>query len=1515
MSRSKGQKKRQRDTAPSREQKYEMTTNNQPLRLVGGAIPFQIWHQWWQAQRDSFWHFDVGRGGLGAGWPLRGVPIIPDALAPGWAGRNRPGRLVTHPVTNATHFETWDNDGYHDIMALPPLPAQIALQPVNWYRAQELQDLWEAGEVLRANAIFDAEQTAALQSANSVLEPRWRYDGMAVGVDWDMGHQWTTFRYILTNLYIGGITTGADLLAVVRDIMCDLLLLGQSGNMNGFGGVLADPAVDDCITRGSLIMLFFESENMQGGVLKPQIYFMKRALMINDLLDDTSFAGDELLHTLSDIFNAGSDDFKDFQFYRLYVSVSTGMGTLGGGNLSLMPQSLKLLRDGPHYKGRKGYICIQPKEEDGSCGLHAVLSGLSNAATRMKKASKYTSQPIPILCTQLFEFNMKIAKGNASAKKVQANMLLEMATSIGWKKGTPISPDELCVIIKCINTKYKVNFGLLIFDALNPVTKIITSYDLHRAPQEKICIVQWKYEGGGHYDCVYPTNLVTWMLRGVKNRTNLVFCYNRLKLVRNNETSDKGELCQNCNYYESEIGPDKWASEHKNASGLVMAYLACQVCGVRFHGVDCFEKHSIPSHQLGKSACESRNKCTRCGRIHRESYNCSEFFCQICKCKFPVSQKKGHVCFIQNTGPKFRTKIPNVIYSDCEGSRLTGHHTAVCVASSFKIMCETHTNFKKENKKCPTCKNGKMKSFGYFCDSCEGVTKSLECADCLQSHTNIFNGVDCISKYLEWLETLNKVTIVFHNGGRYDMHLIYLELLKKGRYYVKKEAERGTQIIFMTAGLLTEERKERKIEFRFIDSFNFIAASLRSFPTMFNIDVKLSKGRFPYELLNQANWEEYSGRCPDYPLFGVTKMEFENIGKLSKNRAKEVVSILEYIKESHEADEKWNVLEKLTGYTILDVKVLEGGCNDFRYNFWNLTGTDPFHWVTLAAAVAGTYRQEQYMPEDSIQVFGMEAREWQRKGLRGGRCEPFKLYWKAKKGDAELKIYDVNSEYPAAQIYGFAPYGKVAFDKEYKETHDFLKVCRDIKIATGKNFVDILHDPTGKLGNGIIECTVQSAYSPFPILPYKKSDKKSCKNLFMVRDGIWNGYISVLAEAIVHNQVIVVSVRRIQLWVTTSDKLFYNYLSAIYGAKVEASGWEKILGLPASEITEEMKAAFLRESKERGIPVCGDAVADNPGQRSVSKVIANCGWGYLCQKPHATDILYFDNESSEESQTMFTTLLNLDSDTDKRRMTNIPTAIGKYTRVKLTKAPMDITVKEMNGNIAYHVGGCAPAWGLQLLSRNLLALHPSQPVYCDTDSIFYIHDAELIEKGIHKSLETGLFLGEFVDEYPNHRITEFVCIGPKSYFLKCIDRKSGKTEYKGKFKGLPFLSSTYSLLENDEKLASFGMDQMKEILFSAVPTTGEDAQDSITMKFSYRNFFKRFQDMKIREVKETKTIRFTFDKRKVIWPDQEDLDEITEIGTVPFEDDEETLFKMTGEDVKAWWKTIKNKLNLFLNRG
>ncbi len=1400
-----------------------------------------------------------------------------------WA--NQPGHYqfpgTDDDLNRAQGWVSYDDGG-------PPGPGDVgnACVPFSWTRnrtAAEIRPvraLEEQGLQARGRIFYETIQQAPPYTYN---EPRWAFKGIQDALVF--GSAWTCFEYALTDINVGGIPTGLMLMHVLVEIIEDIKSIA-----NGY------------VDNNSVCMVYWEGDtDDQMGHGRKFIFTNHAGLQLGHILNDTSFVLDNILYALE------SDTFIHFRFYRVFVHVITN---LGGNSIKNMPKDYLELREGKFYKGMKrGYIAVGDDEDTDSCGIDAIIWALANVLARMKRAYKAASVTVPELCGRFVNFRKKMNSKNLKAKNLFLEIKLQFASYIGWTYGQPLTPDQLCMAVSRFALDTKLDIGLAVFDALYPHSHVTISYNQQAVPEEILCLIYWNFPSvggiaGGHYDCIDTVNLTTWMQKGIDKRKHLKFSFSQLKMVSSYEADHKGDYCQWCMHFQKDIPSYVWSSGHDGAQGTNR--LECSSCGVRFRTLDCMERHRVAPHGLGKAACEKQSLCMTCSRVHMNSYDCTLFFCVICRTTEAKENKETHVCYINSESKKVKRYIPKVIYSDMEGSRRPGYHVAVCIASSWSDFCEEHQALYAKNK-CDQCKSST--EWGPWCQDCQLLHNGNECKECLIRQSNIFIGEDCLDKYLEWITTYGAgCTIVFHNGGRYDLHILYVALLKTGKYLISRDATRGTQIVFMNATLACEEGLRKRTRIRFIDSVNFIPASLRSFESHFDLKLESnSKGHFPYDLLNESDWITYEGNCPPPSSFGITEKEYNNPEKLSNNRAAEVASILKYIDDCNahvmSTGVPWKALDKLVEYTIQDVRVLHAGCDNFRKNFWLLTGADPFHWVTQAAAVAGAFRQEEFMVPKSIQIFSMPDREWQRQGLRGGRCDPIVLYWKARTPTEELLVYDVNSEYPAVQTFGYYPIGGVTLDLKYNRPTNFYLVCHDFYLKTGVQLYTVLQDPTGKSGCGLIECDISNSKAYIPILPYKIKRKTYIKNMFMNRTGNWVGFITVLAEAVKHNQVIINSITRVQYWKNTSDSLFKSFIAKLYGAKVEASGWKKILN--SSTITDEDKKTFLAGCEDRGIPIHPELINDNPGKRTTAKLAANCCWGFLTQKPHAEECSYFNNDEPTEVEALGDLLQSLDTYKNNRRLVGVPAKVGKFTRIKTTKESMDITPKEMNRKVAYHVGGQAPAYGLQLLSSAMLSLDPSQPAYCDTDSVFFIHDSENKE---HKKIPTGVYLGDFMDEYPGKRITEFVCIGPKSYFIK-IEKKNGEVEYKGKFKGIPLCSSAFSLLQENKELAKMGMEEMKKLLFSALKVNNEEEGASLNMTFTYPNFFKRSPDLKIRAQEEKKTIRYTFDKREVIMPPLTTKPEdISIIRTIPWD---ETTVSLTADDVEIWWSQVPTQIRRY----
>lgn len=1414
--------------------------------------------------------------------------------------------------------------------------------PISALRAAEIQMLQEAGDI---NIL--GVPGGVLPALGAGEEALWRFMGMTDSPS--HGPAWSCFWYALSDLYTAtrGFHRMSDIMLTLMNICMDIALLTHP---------TIQPDVYDI--NNNLVTIDFEGiqPNGPGGA--------RNYVTCNGPLAD--FHLNAIVHNpdpvLERILWMCDSDFT-FLFHRVFVHVVTNFT---GNSLRDMPLWMRELREGKKYKGVKGYQLI-PDNQDNSCGLDAVIWGLSNVLLRIQKMCKQSQKQVPALCLKFANFRKRIyaKKGGLQAKKLQAELREELATLIQWKPGHGLSHEQICQMVSLYAAKHDLDIGVVIFDAVKPLAIYSASYEHHKqVPSQRICLVHWNYYEGdaesegeeilrpvkrqtGHYDCINAVNVTKWLtnMNPKAYTKNIHFDFHSLALLPTGSSGDKGLFCKWCRHYQKYMTVSEWEKLHGGSQQSNLVY--CETCEVSFRSEECYRNHLNKHHGLATTACEDYFQCKECKRVHKRSWDCSLFFCRICMAKFPIKEQRDHICYIRASSDKKMARLPLVFYSDMEGTRINGHHEPVCISTCWSTICEEHRQARDRKTKtrspCKVCKSHQV-NWEWFCDDClddPEVDASNECPHCLEKHICYFMGSDCLEKYLDWImENYLGSTVIFHNGGKYDLHMLVPVILQSGKYYIVNDATRSSQIIFMSVGVRdgtwvegddikkkygkpSTRSSQRVVTFK--DSLTFIQSSLRNFPDMFHLE-QTDKGRFPYELLNEKGWEDWDGECPGYEYFGVSEKEMQNLPTLAINRRKEIEEILAYISEEKKSGKKWNAMEKLKQYTIQDTVVLHDGCERFRKEFWNLLKHDPFQYVTLPAAVAGTYRRAENMPEKSMQIFRIMDREWQHQGLRGGRCEAFKMYWKRTKPSQHFRWVDVNSEYPAVQAYGYFPIGAMTLELKYQNFIGFNVVSASFYSKTGIFLEDVLRDPTGQSGCGLIECEFRYASDVFiPVIPARvrptdldgKEKGKYMKNVFQNKSGSCVLFLTVLAMAVKYNQVIVTGIKRLQYWKNTSNMLFRKFMCHLYASKVEASGWPKILNKPMEAITEEEKKEFIRQSILRDVNVDPSKVEDNPGKRTVSKLANNSGWGFFSKKLATNVNHFFDNYVTEEVDDMVDLIDSLHQGEGKR-MIGTPVGVGRYTKIRSTKEPELVTDDEMDKRVAYHVGGQVPAYGLQKLTEGLLSLDPSQPAYCDTDSIGYVYDEE---NKSHTEIATGPYLGDWVDEYPKYEIDEFVTTGCKSYFIKLVNKKDPKDIiYKGKFKGIGFNSSAFSLTDEKQELSKLGMEEMKGILFAAlekirVENTEREEQgyqpesivDELTFTFHFTNFFKRGADYKIRAVPEHKTVRFTYDKRTILLPTDMEKDwtsRLTEVNTVPIADSGEEL---TTKEVEKWWKARKTE--------
>ena len=139
---------------------------------------------------------------------------------------------------------------------------------------------------------------------------------------------------------------------------------------------------------------------------------------------------------------------------------------------------------------------------------------------------------------------------------------------------------------------------------------------------------------------------------------------------------------------------------------------------------------------------------------------------------------------------------------------------------------------------------------------------------------------------------------------------------------------------------------------RFIDSLNFIATPLASFPKTFGLK-ELKKGYFPH-YFNKKHNQNYVGPLPNKKYFGYNQM------RLSTRK-----NFLEWYNSKQ--NDEFDFKNELKEYCRSDVDILRRSMLKFRDDFIELENIDPLQYITIASVCMHIYRCN-YIPENKIAV-------------------------------------------------------------------------------------------------------------------------------------------------------------------------------------------------------------------------------------------------------------------------------------------------------------------------------------------------------------------------------------------------------------------------------------------------------------------------------------------------------------------------------------------------------------------
>ncbi|XP_035230817.1 uncharacterized protein LOC118202735 [Stegodyphus dumicola] len=208
----------------------------------------------------------------------------------------------------------------------------------------------------------------------------------------------------------------------------------------------------------------------------------------------------------------------------------------------------------------------------------------------------------------------------------------------------------------------------------------------------------------------------------------------------------------------------------------------------------------------------------------------------------------------------------------------------------------------------------------------------------------VFPGYEACQDFCAWLFTPQHkgFTAVAHNMKGFDGQFVMAWLL-----------EQGTAPEVIPNGSMIMSVRHPSLNIRVIDSLNFLPMALSKLPGCFGLS-ELKKGYFPH-LFNARENQNYVGPLPEIHYYSPDTMS---------------TSARQAFLASHDAH-KGDVFDfqaEMLAYCRSDVDILRRCCLEFRAQFLDVAGVDPFQYVTIGSACMATYRIGHIQPDTIAMV-------------------------------------------------------------------------------------------------------------------------------------------------------------------------------------------------------------------------------------------------------------------------------------------------------------------------------------------------------------------------------------------------------------------------------------------------------------------------------------------------------------------------------------------------------------------
>lgn len=335
--------------------------------------------------------------------------------------------------------------------------------------------------------------------------------------------------------------------------------------------------------------------------------------------------------------------------------------------------------------------------------------------------------------------------------------------------------------------------------------------------------------------------------------------------------------------------------------------IKCRDCNRNFLNGECFRRHEA-------TICKNYKICNECNRVMKNDHDCTSFYCRSCVKMQPYE----HVHMIPVYKPKnFKVKQHFFIFFDYETVSIPsprGGNEQIANMLVSQIICDLCIN---------------VQSNEYDCRFCGERTKIFEYAE-----------DDLTKRFLKYVYAMAdgaRVTLIGHNSSGFDAHFLLKSIYETNENTNIKCIFNGTKIMCLSIG----------DRIRVIDSLHFFPTSLAKLPKMFNLDIGLSKGIFPY-LFNKFENLKYIGKFPHIKYYNPDSMKPD-----------ERETFLVWYSERK--DNEFDMKSELIKYCKSDVEILRKSCIKFHLSILSEFEIRVFEeTLTLASLVNKIYRKNFY---------------------------------------------------------------------------------------------------------------------------------------------------------------------------------------------------------------------------------------------------------------------------------------------------------------------------------------------------------------------------------------------------------------------------------------------------------------------------------------------------------------------------------------------------------------------------